>query len=119
VVVTCKLLAPMTQGITPEERSIQDIDRTVLTRIVTLAEEAGKPIYPLVIPTNNPLFAIAMAAYNLGATEVVLGESEKMAADVLAEQFALAWGMAIGDGRGERTLSVRVVGSQKELRVEL
>jgi hypothetical protein len=109
----------MTQGITPEERTIQDNDRAVLTRVVTLAEEAGKPIYPLVIPTNNPLFAIAIAAYNLEATEVVLGESEKMPADMLAEQFALAWGMAVGDSVGERTLGLRIVGVDKELRIDL
>src|SRR5207302_3456158 len=63
--------------------------RTVLTRVVTVAEETGKEIHPLVVPTNNPLFAIATAARDLGAKDVVLGESEKVSNDELAEQFAL------------------------------
>ena len=50
---------------------------------------------------------------------MVLGESEKMPPDMLAEQFALAWGMAIGDSSGERSLTLRVVGADKELRLEL
>src|SRR5262249_11535069 len=77
VVVTCKVLAPMTQGITQEDVSVNDEDRELLTRIVTVAEEVGKQVKPVVLPTNNPLFAIARAARDLKATEVVLGVSEK------------------------------------------
>ena len=31
----------------------------LLTRIVTVAEDVGKQVYPVVLPTNNPLYAIA------------------------------------------------------------
>src|SRR5207342_2022522 len=55
VAVTCKVLPPMTPGITPQELRVDDNDREVLTRVVNLAEEAGKQVHPLVIPTNNPL----------------------------------------------------------------
>src|SRR5207247_6175298 len=97
VAITCKVLPPMTPGITPQELSIDANDREVLTRVVNLAEEAGKQVYPLVIPTNNPLYAIATAARDLKAKEVVLGTSEKTTPDVQLEQFALAWGMAGSD----------------------
>jgi hypothetical protein len=119
VVVTCKVLAPMTQGVTPQERSIQNADRTVLTRVVTVAEEAGKQIHPLVIPTNNPLFAIASAARDLRAQDVVLGESEKMPAETLAEQFAMAWGIAMGDSSGDQSLTLRIVAEGREARFDL
>jgi hypothetical protein len=119
VVVTCKVLPPMTQGVTPQERSIQEVDRTVLTRVVTVAEEAGKQIHPLVIPTNNPLFAIASAARDLRAQDVVLGESEKVPAETLAEQFAMAWGIAMGDTTGEQPLTLRIVGEGREARFDL
>ena len=119
VVVTCKVLPPMTAGVTPEERTIQDADRTVLTRVVAVAEEAGKRVRPLVLPTNNPLYAIATAARDLSAGSVVLGESEKVGGDELAEQFALAWGMAIGDAAGDRPLMLRVIGTDREQRFDL
>ncbi len=119
VVVTCKVLPAMTLGVTPEERTIQDIDRTVLTRVVAVAEEAGKRVRPLVLPTNNPLYAIATAARDLRAGSVVLGESEKVGGEELAEQFALAWGMAMGDAAGDRPLTLRVIGDAREQRYDL
>ena len=82
VAITCKVLPPMTPGITPQELTVDDNDRAVLTRVVNLAEEAGKQVYPLVIPTNNPLYAIAIAARDLKAREIVLGRSEKTNTDV-------------------------------------
>jgi amino acid transporter len=119
VVITCKVLPPMTQGVTPQERSIQEVDRNVLTSVVTVAEKAGKQIFPLVVPTNNPLYAIASAARDLNATQVILGDSEKMSSDMLAEQFALAWGSAMADSTSEWSLTLRVLGDQKEARFDL
>jgi amino acid transporter len=119
VAITCKVLPPLTPGITPQELRVDDNDREVLTRVVTLAEQAGKRVYPLVIPTNNPLYAIATAARDLNAKEVVLGTSEKSSSDVQLEQFALAWGMATAEPGEARAITVRIVGADGELREEL
>jgi amino acid transporter len=127
VAVTCKVLPPLTPGITPEELRVDDNDREVLTRVVNLAEEAGKKVHPLVVPTNNPLYAIATAARDLGAVQVVLGSSEKISDDVLIEQFAVAWGMAAGaadapvhDRRpATAPMSIRIVGALEEVVYEL
>ena len=118
VAVTCKVLPPLTPGITPQELVINDNDREVLTRVVNLAEEAGKQVYPLVIPTNNPLYAIATAARDLKAKEVVMGSSEKSSSDVQLEQFAIAWGMASSDVPGH-PLTIRIVGEQGEVKFDL
>ena len=119
VVITCKVLPPLTPGITPQELMVDDNDREVLTRVVNLAEEAGKQVYPLVIPTNNPLYAIATAARDLGASQVILGTSEKSSTDVQLEQFAMAWGMAIAESSREQTLTIRIVGEKETLIYEL
>jgi amino acid transporter len=119
VAITCKVLPPLTPGITTEEMMIDDFDREVLTRVVNLAEEAGKPVYPLVIPTNNPLYAIATAARDLHARELVLGASEKSSIDVQLEQFALAWGMAMSEGAGHDALAIRIIGKETEARWEM
>jgi amino acid transporter/nucleotide-binding universal stress UspA family protein len=119
VVITCKVLPPMTPGITPAELKVDDNDREVLTRVVNLAEEAGKRVHPLVVPTNNPLYAIATAARDLDAAEVVLGASAKSSSDVQAEQFALAWGMAMAERAGERPLLLRILGPSSDVKFEL
>jgi amino acid transporter len=122
VVVTCKVLPARTAGITPEETSIDEGDRDLLTKIVTVAEQVGKEVHPVVLPTNNPLFAIATAARDLKANEVVLGVSEKMHAETQLEQFALAWGSATADPMYAdiaHDMTVRVVGPQVEMRYEM
>jgi hypothetical protein len=118
VAITCKVLPPLTPGITPQELTVNENDREVLTRVVNLAEEAGKQVYPLVIPTNNPLYAIARAARSLQARELVMGSSEKISADVQMEQFALAWGIASSEGTAV-PLNLRIIGEQDETQVEL
>ena len=118
VAVTCKVLPPLTPGITPEELTVDDNDREVLTRIVNLAEEAGVQVHPLVIPTNNPLYAIATVARDLKAKEVVLGSSEKTSSDVQLEQFAMAWGMA-HPGAAAEPLTIRIVSREREVTFDL
>lgn len=94
VVLTCKVLPPAVgdSSISPREMKLDDGDRALLTQVVTVAEHQGKTVHPLVLPTNNPLHAIALTARDLNAREVVLGVSEKVHADLQLEQFALAWG---------------------------
>jgi nucleotide-binding universal stress UspA family protein len=119
VAITCKVLPPMTPGITQQELTVNDNDREVLTRVVTLAEEAGKQVVPLVIPTNNPLYAIATAARDLQAKEVVLGASEKSGTDVQLEQFAMAWGMAVAEQPTTQPLRIRIIGGRGEVAYDL
>jgi hypothetical protein len=120
VVVTCKVLPAMTQGVTEAETSVSDEDRELLTKIVTVAEEVGKQVKPVILPTNNPLYAIARAARDLHATEVVLGVSEKVHAEEQLEQFALAWGSVTAETAGEEPpLTVRILGPQVEMKYEL
>ena len=122
VVVTCKVIPALTLGITDAERSIGDADRELLTKIVTVAEEVGKQVHPLVLPTNNPLYAICTAARDLRATEVVLGVSEKTHAEDQLEQFALAWGTATGElapGEKATNLCVRILGPNVEMKYEM
>jgi amino acid transporter len=122
VVVTCKVLPARTLGVTEKETTVDDSDRDLLTKIVTVAEQVGKQVFPVVLPTNNPLYAIATAARDLKANEVVLGVSEKMQAETQLEQFALAWGSATADPMfaaiaGDMT--VRIIGPQIEMKYQM
>ncbi|HZL37907.1 MAG TPA: APC family permease [Tepidisphaeraceae bacterium] len=119
VVVTCKLIPPRTRGVTQQEMSLDDGDRGLLTKIVTVAEEVGKRVFPVVMPTNNPLYAIACTARDLNATEVVLGVSEKFHAEEQLEQFALAWGSATAEPGANRPMTVRILGPQIEIREQM
>jgi hypothetical protein len=123
VAITCKVLPPLTPGVTPEELRLSDTDRSVLTAVVNLAERAGKPVRPLMIPTNNPLYAVASAARRLGAGTLVLGCSGKSPIDVQMEHVAIAWGMASAEDSQSPppplTLTVRIIGKYRDTQFEL
>ena len=117
VVVTCKVLPPRTAGITIEETSVDDDDRDLLTKVVKVAEGVGRQVHPLVLPTNNPLYGIAVAARDLKASEVVLGVSEAVHGELQLEQFAMAWSTATAEpGQAAQALSVRIVGPNVEIK---
>jgi hypothetical protein len=81
---------------------------------VNLAEKHGTSVVPLVLTSNDVFFAIARTAQELGATEVVLGRSGKLAAEVQAESFAIRWG-AVEPDHG-REMTVRIVADREDLR---
>ena len=92
-------------------------ERAIFTAVVNRAEEHGKTVTPLVVSSNDLLFAIARAAKELDAREVVLGRSAKFAPDFQAESFALRWG-AVEDDES-RDMLVRVVNEREDLRFAL
>jgi amino acid transporter len=122
VVVTCKVLPARTLGVTDQELCLDEGDRELLTKIVTVAEDVGKQVYPVVLPTNNPLYAIATTARDLKASIVVLGVSEYLHGEEQLEQFALAWGSATAEPEFAAIasqLSVRIIGPQLELTYQM
>jgi hypothetical protein len=92
---------------TPDEQAI-------FTAVVNLAEKHGKTVVPLVATSNDAYFAIARIAQELGAAEVVLGRSGKLAPEVQAESFALSWGAV--EPSAAREITVRVLSEGKDLR---
>jgi hypothetical protein len=89
-------------------------EQALFTSVVNRAEEHGKTVTPLVVSSNDLLFAIARVAKELGADEVVLGRSAKFSPDFQAESFALRWGAVEQDD--QRELVVRVVSEHQDLR---
>jgi hypothetical protein len=95
---------------TPDEQAI-------FTAVVDLAEKHGKTVTPLVLTSNDVFFAIARTAQDLGASQVLLGRSGKLAPDVQAESFAIRWGAVEPDPAQEVT--VRIVSEREDLRFAL
>src|SRR5262249_31294598 len=84
VVMTAKT-APAGDGSTTLAE-LDDYDQHLMTAVVTKAETAGKEVRPLIMPTNNPLYAVIRTAKDLEAQELVMGASNKYTADEQLEQ---------------------------------
>ncbi|MBI3781852.1 MAG: APC family permease [Deltaproteobacteria bacterium] len=89
-------------------------EQNIFTAVVNLAEAHGKTVIPIVVTSNDAMFAVARTAQELDAQQVVLGRSAKFPPDFQAESFALRWGQVEPDGR--REIVVRVVSEREDLR---
>ena len=88
---------------------LSDGDRALLTKLVHMAELVGKPVTPLVIPTDNPFEALARVARAVNARELVVGPSHQQSTDRLIDQVARPWEAKQGDH--PRPITVRVLGA--------
>jgi amino acid transporter/nucleotide-binding universal stress UspA family protein len=115
VVMTAKV-SPM--GDTPVAGpDLDEYDQHLMTAVVTRAERAGKEVTPLILPTNNPLFAVIRTAKDLQAQELVMGASNKYTADEQLEQIAFYW-INMHDGR-PTPLTVRILGRDRDVHLDL
>src|ERR671925_1670224 len=71
-------------------------EQLLFSRVVALAEKAGKPVELLVVPSSDPFQAIAHTAVQLDAAEVLAGRSSTMAPDRQAPLLGQAWGTLLG-----------------------
>jgi nucleotide-binding universal stress UspA family protein len=115
VVMTAKVV-PADENTAPRA-DLDRYDQQLMTAVVERAEKAGKKVKPLIVPTNNPLHAVLKLAQELNAQEVVLGASNKYAADVQLDQIALYW-MNLQQGE-PRPLTVRLLSRDRDVYLDL
>src|SRR5262249_4290379 len=96
--------------------TITDDDRHLLTAVVSLAEHAGKPVKPLVIPTNEPFYALAQTAKTIGAQELIMGQSNKFRPEDQLDAVALYW-LNVCGAKAE-PLSIGVLGKDRDVRLD-
>ncbi len=92
-------------------------EQELFSRVVDTAEEIGKPVHTIVVPTNNAFYAIMNTAYNLNVREVVIGLSAKYRPDVQLQQLALLWGTINSDE--SRHIVIRIITINREYKAEL
>ena len=97
--------------------TITDHDRQLLTAVVNLAEHAGKPVKPVIVPTNEPFFALTRTAKTIGAQELIMGQSNKFRPEDQLDQVALYWLNVCG--AKPEPLSIRVLGKDRDVRLDI
>jgi amino acid transporter/nucleotide-binding universal stress UspA family protein len=115
VVLTAKLLPP--GAAQPETLQLDIYERELLTEVVRKAEQAGKEVKPLVVPTNNPLHAVLRIARDIQAHELIVGPSNRYTADEQISQIAFYW---ISLHHGEPApLTVHIASRDRDLALDL
>jgi amino acid transporter/nucleotide-binding universal stress UspA family protein len=115
VVMTAKL-EPVGEP-PPGPVDLDTYDQQLMTAVVQRAEQAGKQVKPLIVPTNNPLYAVIRTARDLQVQELVMGASNKYTAEEQLDQIALYW---INVHEAEAgPLTVRILGRNRDVYFDL
>jgi amino acid transporter/nucleotide-binding universal stress UspA family protein len=115
VVMTAKVV-PAGNAQEPE-KDLDTYDQHLMTAVVERAERAGKQVKPLIVPTNNPLYAVLKTAKDLQAHELLLGASNKYTVDEQFEQIAFYW-ISLHDGE-PAPLTVRILTRDRDMYQDL
>jgi hypothetical protein len=99
------------------EPDLDSYDQQLMTAVVERAEKAGKQVKPLIVPTNNPLYAIVRTAKDLHAQELVVGASNVYNADEQLEQMAFYW-LNLFDGQ-PAPLTIRILGRERDVQFDV
>jgi amino acid transporter len=99
------------------DATLDAYDQHLLTAVVNHAEQLGKPVRPLLVPTNNALHAVLNTAKELQARELVIGASNKYTAEEQLDQIAFYW-INLNEG-GPVGLTVHIIGNDRRLSFDL
>ena len=87
-------------------------DTALLTKVVKMAEEVGKPVHPIVVPTDDAFEALARIARSVGARELLMGISRRLKPEAQFDRIERAWRV---DGQGHPSpLKVRIIGPGRD-----
>jgi amino acid transporter len=115
VVMTAKVAPAGSESAAPPD--LDAYDQQLMTAVVDRAERAGKQVKPLIVPTNQPLYAVLKTAKDIQAHEVILGASNKFTADEQLEQLAFIWiNLHGGD---PAPLTVRILSRDRDMYLDL
>ncbi|HTX34709.1 MAG TPA: APC family permease [Bryobacteraceae bacterium] len=73
------------------EQIFSDDETTVFTRVVTLAEKAGKHVELMVVPGSDPYEAVVQTAARLQSSRIVMGLSPKLTPSEQGARVGLYW----------------------------
>jgi hypothetical protein len=91
-----------------DENLFTSYEQKLFTRVVALAEKAGKSVDLVVVPATNIFDAVAQTALQLDSAEIVAGLSNKMTAQEQARSLGRAW-EALGT-RPRREVCFKIMG---------
>ncbi len=94
---------------------LSEADQALLTSVVHLAELVGKPVIPLVVPTDDPFNALTRIARAINARELVVGPSHRESTDRLFDKMAHPWEAGAGEGAKDGSITIRVLGEGQDV----
>jgi amino acid transporter len=90
ITVYAKPLEDWSVGKTTSSKTTDESE--LFTNIILLAEKYGRPVFPLIINSNEPSYALCQVAQAAKAQEIIMGVSGSYGANDQLERLVMAWG---------------------------
>jgi amino acid transporter len=97
-----------------EDRLFSRYEQYLFSKVVALAEKAGKKVHLLVVPSSDIFQAIVMTAAQLRSRDIIAGRSSWMTPEHQAKLLGDAWERL--PGKPHKRVRFRVVGPNDEIR---
>src|SRR5713101_4450524 len=97
-----------------EDRLFSRYEQYLFSKVVALAEKAGKKVHLLVVPSSGIFQAIAMTAAQLASRDIIAGRSSWMTPEQQAKDLGEAWERL--PDKPHKRVRLRVVGPGEEIR---
>jgi amino acid transporter len=97
-----------------EDRLFSRYEQYLFSKVVALAEKAGKTVHLLVVPSSDIFQAIALAAADLRSSDIIAGQSSVMSPETQAKLLGDAWERIAP--KADDRIRFRVIGAGDEIR---
>jgi len=101
------------QGIA-EDRLFSRYEQYLFSKVVALAEKAGKTVHLLVVPSSDIFQAIVLTAAQLASRDIIAGRSSWMSPEQQAKTLGAAWERL--PDKPHKRVRLRVIGPDDEIR---
>src|SRR6266496_1971391 len=97
-----------------EDRLFSRYEQYLFSKVVALAEKAGKTVHLLVVPSSDIFQAIALTAARLATRDIIAGRSSWMTPEQQAKNLGEAWEHL--PNKPHQRVRFRVIGPNEEIR---
>ena len=97
-----------------EDRLFSRYEQYLFSKVVALAEKAGKTVHLLVVPSSDIFQAIVLTTAQLESSDIIAGRSSWMAPEQQAKLLGDAWEHL--PNKPQRQVRFRVIGPDDEMR---
>jgi len=92
-----------------ERQLFTSYEQLLFSRVIALAEKAGKKVHLLVVPSSNIFDAIVRTAVQLNSAEIIAGRSSVMSPEEQARRMGEAWERLSSEEKEKRQVCFTVI----------
>ncbi|MDR0646103.1 MAG: APC family permease [Elusimicrobiota bacterium] len=112
IVMYAKPIDNWSVGKTAGVKAIDDSE--LFSNVILIAENYGHHVYPIMVNSNDPFYAISQVAMEAKAKEIVMGVSASYGANDQLERIVMAWNV-LQNGKEQNPIVAKILWEGREV----